>query len=230
MWSWLVTSGESHPLFCGHTDTVTCAVISSSGKMLVTGSLDNTLKSWLFRTHSQVTSVKPDTHNWHQAGIECVDLYSQMSLSASGARDGSVRLTNLKTNEIVASYQHTSADENENCSVEAVAFNTKYNWIASASMNSKVIIYDFGTCRIRHELQHGGGVIRLVWHPNNIVLITGCLDGCVYLWDGRTGELLKQLNGHTDMLLDMSVVVDKNKTYISTVSDDKTCQVFRVEI
>ena len=107
-------------------------------------------------------------------------------------------------------------------------------------MNSKVIIYDFGTCRIRHELQHGGGVIRLVWHPNNIVLITGCLDGCVYLWDGRTGELLKQLNGHTvviytgfheqDMLLDMSVVVDKNKTYISTVSDDKTCQVFRVEI
>ena len=79
----------------------------------------------------------------------------------------------------------------------SVAFNTKYNWIASASMNSKVIVYDFGTCRIRHELQHGGGVIRLVWHPNNIVLITGCLDGCVYLWDGRTGELLKQLNGHT---------------------------------
>ena len=64
-------------------------------------------------------------------------------------------------------------------------------------MNSKVIIYDFKTCRIRQELQHGGGVIRLAWHPNNIVLITGCLDGCVYLWDGRTGELLKQLNGHT---------------------------------
>ena len=32
------------------------------------------------------------------------------------------------------------------------------------------------------------------------------------------------------MLLDMDVVVDKNKTYICTVSDDETCQVFRVEI
>ena len=28
----------------------------------------------------------------------------------------------------------------------------------------------------------------------------------------------------------MDVVVDKNKTYICTVSDDKTCQVFRFEI
>ena len=64
-------------------------------------------------------------------------------------------------------------------------------------MNSKVIIYDITTNRTRQELQHNGGVIRMAWHPNNIVLITGCLDGCVYIWDGRTGELLKQLNGHT---------------------------------
>ena len=64
-------------------------------------------------------------------------------------------------------------------------------------MNSSVFIYDYGTNQIRHELHHDGGVIRLFWHPNNVVLLTGCLDGCVYVWDARSGELLEKLNGHT---------------------------------
>ena len=78
-----------------------------------------------------------------------------------------------------------------------VAFNAIYSWIASASMNSSVILYDYAANRIRQELKHNGGVVRMKWHPNKVVLITACLDGCVYIWDGRDGKLLKQLNGHT---------------------------------
>ena len=48
----------------------------------------------------------------------------------SGGRDGSVRLTNLKTHKVqiieevielkvLCGYEHTSKDEEENCSVEA---------------------------------------------------------------------------------------------------------------
>lgn len=47
----------------------------------------------------------------------------------SGGRDGSVRLTNLKTHKVgvdrggelkvLSGYEHTSKDEEENCSVEA---------------------------------------------------------------------------------------------------------------
>lgn len=81
--------------------------------------------------------------------------------------------------------------------MDRVAFNQRYNWFASASMNGTVIIYDYQANLIRQTLPHNGGVIRMVWHTNNVVLITGCLDGCVYVWDGRTGELLQQLNGHT---------------------------------
>ena len=119
-----------------------------------------------------------------------------------------MKLTNLKTHKILCGYKHTSKDEEENCSVEAydskwivyscrVAFNQHYNWFASASMNGTVIIFDYQGNMIRQTLNHNGGVIRMAWHPNGIILITGCLDGCVYVWDGRTGELIQQLNGHT---------------------------------
>ena len=78
-----------------------------------------------------------------------------------------------------------------------LAFNDRFRWLASAGMIGVVMLYDVGSSRVRAEMKHNGGVIRMVWHPNQVVLITACLDGCVYLWDGRTGQLLKQLNGHT---------------------------------
>ena len=89
----------------------------------------------------------------------------------------------------------------------SVSFNPLFNWVASASMNGSVIVYDYdvnrvGTARwsereVRQELKHDGGVIKLAWHPNGIVLVTGCLDGCVYLWNGRDGSLIHKMNGHT---------------------------------
>ena len=79
----------------------------------------------------------------------------------------------------------------------SVAFNPVFHWVASASMNSTVIVYDYQTSCVRHELKHDGGVIKLAWHPNGIVLVTGCLDGCVYLWNGRDGSLIHKMNGHT---------------------------------
>ena len=63
--------------------------------------------------------------------------------------------------------------------------------------DSTVIVYDYQTSSVRHELKHDGGVIKLAWHPNGIVLVTGCLDGCVYLWNGRDGSLIHKMNGHT---------------------------------
>lgn len=54
--------------------------------MLVTGSLDNTLKMWQLRTHELLYSVKSEEwvwrgavtrrNNWHEGGLECIDLFA----------------------------------------------------------------------------------------------------------------------------------------------------------
>ena len=81
--------------------------------------------------------------------------------------------------------------------ISSVLFNRQFNWVASGSMNGNVLIYDYDTNRIRQELRHNGGVVRMKWHPNNVVLVTGCLDGCIYVWDVRLGRNLYTLSGHT---------------------------------
>ena len=90
----------------------------------------------------------------------------------------------------------------------------------------------------------------MLWHPNNFVgtlgesdaqvLVTGCLDGCIYVWDARNGRNLYTLSGHTvgtkgegegkDLLLGMDIFVRENMLFIASVSDDKTCQVYRVRV
>lgn len=90
----------------------------------------------------------------------------------------------------------------------------------------------------------------MLWHPNNFVgtveennvqvLVTGCLDGCTYVWDARNGRNLYTLSGHTvgsnagcewqDLLLGMDIFVRENMLFIASVSDDKTCQIYRVRV
>lgn len=209
---------------------VTCAVTNPSGQLLLTGSLDNTLKVWKLKSHELAYTFKEGEHRFHEGGIVSADVHPKTTLCVTGARDGSVKLENVKTHRVLGGYEHKSENPEENCSVEVVRFNSEFNWVASASMCGTVIIYDYDSNRIRQEIKHNGGVIRMVWHPNNFTLVTGCLDGCVYVWDARTGRNLYKLSGHTDILLDMDIFVQDKTLYIASVSDDKTCQLFRVRV
>lgn len=41
-------------------------------------------------------------HNWHQGGIVCIDVHPVSSLCITGARDGSVKISNAKTHRVAA--------------------------------------------------------------------------------------------------------------------------------
>ncbi|KAK8827772.1 hypothetical protein WA556_000741 [Blastocystis sp. ATCC 50177/Nand II] len=230
VWSWSLPKGLQLPLLCGHTDLISGATMNPSGQLFITVSLDNTMKLWKLKTHELVYSFKADEHNWHEGGVVSVDCHPTTALCVSGGRDGSVCLTNAKTHRVLCRYNHKSDNPDVNCSVEAVRFNKEFNWVVSGSMDGTVIVYDYDVNRVRQELKHNGGVVQMLWHPNNFVLVTGCLDGCIYVWDARNGRNLYTLSGHTDLLLGMDIFVRESMLFIASVSDDKTCQIFRVRV
>ena len=58
------------------------------------------------------------------------------------------------------------------------------------------------------------------------------VEGLLYIWDARTGQLLKTLAGHTDMILDVALVpvVEGNTVAeLLTASDDESVRLFRVD-
>lgn len=49
------------------------------------------------------------------------------------------------------------------------------------------------------------GVVRVLCSTVDPLIFTGCLDGAVRVWDVRGGECVKEYQGHTRDLLDLTL-------------------------
>lgn len=74
-------------------------------------------------------------------------------------------------------------------------------------------------------------MIKLVWHPIQPIVYTATVEGLIYVWDARNGQLLRTLAGHTDMILDMTFVPPTENappTRLLTAGDDEYVRLFAV--
>ena len=49
------------------------------------------------------------------------------------------------------------------------------------------------------------GVVRVQCSSKGPLVFTGCLDGCVRMWDVRDGECVREWWGHTKDMLDLTL-------------------------
>jgi WD40 repeat protein len=69
--------------------------------------------------------------------------------------------------------------------------------LAVASTERKgVQVRDAETGKVLRELPHPVGVQAVVWAPSGGLLVSGCDDHRIYLWDAKTGERRGTLEGH----------------------------------
>ena len=55
-----------------------------------------------------------------------------------------------------------------------------------------------------HSMQVG--IVRVKWDPSGSSnIFTAGLDGCVRLWDGRSGQMVNSWVGHRGEILDMAI-------------------------
>ena len=67
-------------------------------------------------------------------------------------------------------------------------------------------------------------ITRMVFHPTQPLVFTGCLDAVVRCWDLRTGGMVRQYGGHMASIQDLAVSPDGSM--ILSGSDDNTAKVF----
>src|SRR4051812_18099697 len=77
--------------FKGHTGLVYSVAFSPDGKVLATGSFDNTVKLWDFATGKELHTLKGHTNQ-----VYCVAFSPDGNLLASASQDKTVRLWNPK--------------------------------------------------------------------------------------------------------------------------------------
>lgn len=239
VWMWLASTGECMNVFAGHEDSVTCGSFTGSGKMIVTGSADQTVRVWNPKTGECAHVFRG--HDFFEGPVCFVECHPSQPLVLCGSQDGTARLVHVQNKRVLAIFSHdvsearagtinADAEATAN-SVEAGGFCNTMNWVATACLGGTLRIWDLSSYSCRHVCQHPAGITKVLWHPNQPIVYTSSVEGLVYVWDARSGQLLKKFGGHTDTILDMAFITEPgNAVPIGLLAggDDESMRLFPV--
>jgi len=220
VYMWTAATAALMGVFAGHAGSVTCGQFTLDGKRVVTGAEDGTAKVWNPKDQQPVTTFSG--HNWHSLPLTCLKVKSDSNLFITGSEDSHACVGNIATGKPLAKLTGHTA------SVESVGFSIKQNNFAySGSMDGSLKIWDLNTqqCRttcVHDEATEEHGVTRIVSLDHRVV--TASTDAVIRLWDERTGECVRRLQAHRDVVLD--IVASLDGTSIISSSDDTSCRVF----
>ncbi|KAJ5042653.1 beta transducin-like protein-like protein HET-E4s, partial [Bipolaris maydis] len=111
--------------------------------------------------------------------------------------------------------------------VTSIAFSHDSTWLASASRDSTVKIWDAssGTCLQTLE-GHGNCVNSVAFSHDSTWLASASLDWTVKIWDASsgTGTCLQTLEGHSSGVI--SVTFSHDSTWLASASEDSTVKIW----
>jgi WD40 repeat protein len=123
---------DVQPLYnlMGHSHIVRSLAISADGKLLVSGSRDQTIKIWQLETGELIRTLKG-----HQDEVCTITLSPDEQIIASGSADKTIKLWHLETGELLSTFTgHTDK-------VTAVVFTTSGEMLVSGSLDKTIKIW-----------------------------------------------------------------------------------------
>jgi eukaryotic-like serine/threonine-protein kinase len=178
---WRRSQGQQSATLNGHNYIVTCAVFSPDGRVLATGSQDQTIKLWNPENHSLIATLPAGGAVWSLAFTP-----DGTRLMQAGS-DHQVKLWDLRTREIAATFPGQSAVLSPVSPIMAIADASLLYWEPAGTVS----IWDYEEQRKIGELPEPGKSLGI--SPDGRVVAVGGRRGGLRLWDLERGEYIKDL-------------------------------------
>jgi WD40 repeat protein len=201
----------------GHSALVWSVTFSPDGKILASGSRDNTVKLWDVATGAELRTLEG-----HSDYVNSVAISPDGKTLASGSRDSTVKLWDVATGTAMR-----TLGIGHSWRINSIAFSPDGNTLASAGEDKTVKLWDVATgAELRPLKGHSDYVNSVAFSSDGKTLASAGQDKTVKLWDVATGAQLHTLKGHSNFVLTVAFSSD-GKT-LASGSRDSTVKLWDV--
>ncbi|MBG1245249.1 WD40 repeat domain-containing protein [Nostoc sp. NZL] len=211
----------SHTL-TGHSKKVTSVAISPDSESLVSGCADKTIKVWNLKT-GKLIRITEDLGEISSVAISPDGHF--LAVGSCQHPRSNVKVWNLNSDKLL----HTLLGHQK--PVNCIAISPDGQIIASGS--HKIKIWNLhkgdacgGLCQRICTLWHSSAVNAAAISPDGTILASGSSDNKIRLWNPRTGDPLRTLNGHLGGV--KSVIISPDGEILVSGSTDKTIKIWHL--
>ncbi|MEP7288261.1 MAG: TIR domain-containing protein [Chloroflexota bacterium] len=196
--------------FAEQSGTVYSVAFSPDGKMVATGSDDNSTHLWDSATGERLQAL-----SGHLNGTHSVAFSPDGLTLLTGGGDKQARLWEVATGQEIQRFSGHEA------TIYCVAFAPDGKTVATGSSDQTVRLWNVDTGK---ELQkftgHTDTVLSVAFSPDGKSIVSGGSDSTIRLWDIATGKQSRQFIGHNAFV--GGVAFSPTGAYILSSSGDKT--------
>jgi WD40 repeat protein len=198
----------------GHQSWVVTVTFNPKQPMVVSGSLDDSIRIWNWETKTLTHTLEG-----HRRGVNQVTIDPSGQVLASCGDDAIVKVWNLADGSLRQTLKGHLRD------VNSVALGGKGTLLASGSEDSTIKLWALDQGNLVTTLTGAGGMIKtVVLTARDQLLISGGLNNAVQVWNLQTAKLIKVLTGHTNTV--NQVAVSPDGRLIASASKDRTIKIW----
>ena len=209
-----IATAEPKATLEGHTDSVWSVAFSPNGKMLASGSWDQTVRLWNVNTGRLLHTL-----TGHTSDVPSVVFSHDGKTLVSGSWDGTIRLWNPRNGK------HKRTLTGHVGGVASVVFSPDGQTLASGGEDQTIRLWDTKTWKLKRTLTgHTHTVDIIAFSPDGQSIASGSRDTTIRLWNPNNGKHIKTLTGHTGDVLRM--VFSPDGETLASGSLDKTVRLW----
>jgi WD40 repeat protein len=218
---WDRTSGKLLHTLNIHGSGLVYATFSPDQKTLVTLGIDNKIKLWQWDNTDKPKLLH--VLDGHKKEVWAIAFSPDSQSLASTSNDQTVRIWNVKTG------QNTNTMEAHLNGGLAVAYSPDGKQIASAGKDGKVKLWNAQTGILEKVITVNvdSWIYGINFSPNGRAIATANADKTIKIVDLESGEILKNLVGHTAEV--NAVSYSPNGEYLISASRDNTLKLWNAE-
>ena len=215
---WQLNSGQRIGTLQGHTDKVTCLIMSPSGQTLISGSRDRTIRFWDLKKKKIVRTFGGQFDD-HLSEITNLAISPDNQTLLSCDFDNSLKVWDINHARVLKTVSF-SAD------VTCLAIHPNGQLFCSGGLEPRVKIRQIEDGRVISSINHNSGILSLAFSPDGKILATGGFNHQINLWDLATGKIIYTLEGHLDRV--STVIFSNNGQTLISGSWDGTIKFWKL--